>query len=190
MRHFRARIPKTEIGYLRRIQKSIDPRSEAACEIAFVLAYYQVDFDANLRQMLRTDYSNQYFPVSIVEGDVTEYFADFLYRRCPGLTALRIWLDTEVDGASAEEATGFWYAAWKRDRLGMLLAAAGSKMRIYHVALALTSAFEDPDPEDEKLGEDIVRHRIHRDLNRFCRSGNPKVARTARAVLMEMKSFE
>ncbi len=45
MRRFRLSIPRTETGYLRRIQKSIDPRCEAACEIAFVLAYYHVDFE-------------------------------------------------------------------------------------------------------------------------------------------------
>lgn len=160
MRRFEQRAPRADIPHFRRLQLHVRPNSAAYAETSFVLAYHGVEYEANIRRLLRPyrlwrsspgRWAREYTSEKEEQGEgyldqLTSlegipFALNLLYLKHHDLTSLGTWLDLRLDGAYAEGSHQELGELWKRHRVDMLKAAARSRARQGNLAAALSHTY-------------------------------------------------
>lgn len=187
---FEREIRPADARRCRALQASVRPNSQAYAELAFVQAYWGVDYDANLQRLLRpyrlwtrdtARWSREYPSLNALDSSLTELYGifhalNYLYLKHHDLKSLGLWLDLRLDGAPSEGNADELGALWQRHSSDMLRAAAFSPRRLENLADALEfSWMTTGEPaQDRRLRREFIRS-----LLPLTRSADPRVVRTA-----------
>jgi hypothetical protein len=197
---FERELPASNISTWQRLQKQRPPNSRAYAETSFALAYYGIDYPANLRRVLRpytvwykdsrsnfksNEYTKEYPPAGSDDNDLNEWdnvsdALNLLYLKHHNLKSLGAWLDLKLDGAPSEESDGELSDLWERHSIDMLHAAYEHRQRIANLAEALLGEMED---------KALVRALIQ-DVKRFTRLPDRRAALTAKQVIRDIQQDE
>ena len=174
----------------RLLQSSVRPNSQAYADLAFVQAYWGVDYEANLQRLLRPyrlwthdiqRWEREYPPRSGPDSSLTKLYGvfhalNYLYLKHHDLKSLGLWLDLRLDGDWSEESDDELGELWQRHAADMLRAAAHSPRRLENLADALEySRMNSVDSAQDRR----LRREFFRSLAPLTRSPDPPVARTA-----------
>lgn len=174
----------------RALQSSVRPNSQAYAELAFIQAYWGVDYETNLQRLLRpyrlwthdiNRWEREYPRFGASDRSLTElsgvfHALNFLYLKHHELKSLGLWLDLRLDGGWAEESDDDLGELWQRHSTDMLRAAAHSPRRLENLAKALEySRMSSGDAAQERR----LRREFLRSLQPLTQSTDVRVARTA-----------
>jgi hypothetical protein len=174
-RQFERLAPRRNIPTWQRLQRRIRYPQRGALDLAFVLAYYGVDYRQNLQQLMR--------PARLWLKDkapMPEYLAQdlaILHEKHRDTASLAALLDLVLDGHPGEEQEAIVYDLWQREARTMLRLAAGSKTRLRTL-------------EDMVLmeGDDLeARKELFAELRRLGRHHDRRVAAAAQSLLAMSK---
>lgn len=191
-------LPPSQIPIWQRLQKQVPANSKHYAELSFMLAYYGVDYKANLRRIIRPyQLSKQSYERVKKEYPDTEFWdipwtgwgqtwwpLNLLYLKHHDLTSLGFWLDQKLDGAPAEWNDDELGGLWDRHRTEMLRASSGSDIRLNNLAGSLTYAYVG----GGHLATDKKEERkLLAELSRLGHADDPRVASAARHIYGKAK---
>lgn len=202
--HFERTLKPSEVTTWQRLLQRVPAYSENYAALSFALAYYGVDYDQNIRRLLRPyrmwqgdvkRWGKEYFDLqpresiidrdSLVDLDFVWFSMNLLYLKHHDLKSLRTWLDVELDGHWAEGCDESLGDLWKRHERDMLRAAAGSPDRLSHLAEALAFSYFPENTDAERIAYRSMiaelRHRTH--------DRQPQVALAARRLVPELQAW-
>jgi hypothetical protein len=200
---FERELPKSSIPIWKRLQKQSPPKSRTYAETSFAFAYYGVDYDANLRRMLRPytmwhksnnsqvqEYFRQYPKNDSNYNDLNHWgniseALNLLYLKHHDLKSLGAWLDLKLDAHPGEESADELASLWKRHKVDMLHAAYGHPKRIDNLAEALWFEVASGDKQEKALVRDQVR-----EVMRITRLPDRRAAITAKQVAQSIQQQE
>jgi hypothetical protein len=148
--NFERQLPPSNIPTWQRLQRQFPAYSRQYAELSFALAYYGVDYDANLRRVIRpylvwnahnTQYIREYGEdwmngqLNSLEAVITAL--NLLYLKHHDVQSLSQWLGLRLDGAPAEMNADDLAELWKRHKTDLLRAASTSPARLQSLAEAL-----------------------------------------------------
>jgi hypothetical protein len=179
---FERLVPPRNVPAWQRLQRRIHYPQTGALDLAFVLAYYGVDYRQNLQRLMlpasRIGSSQEGKSETAAEHgfNARDTLPDdlmILYRKHHDTASLGALLDLRLDGASAESQEAVIYQLWQRQPATLLRIAAGSKTRLWNIEQMVVMEGDDAKPRKQLLAE----------LRRFGRHPDPRVAGAARRVL-------
>ncbi len=167
-KQFERRLPRSNVPTWQRLQKQTPGSRSGSADLAFILAYYGVDYHQNLRRLLlpyhrwrrtlaRPSASASTHDEAVVESLPSDL--EILYRKHRDPESLGLLLDMQSDGAVAEEQVGALQELWQGHAVTMLRAAAGSPVRLGNLADMLGSEAESA--ADRKASVAEVRKFTH-----------------------------
>jgi hypothetical protein len=182
---FRRLAPPTQIATWKRLQRQVRYPRAGSLDLAFALAYYQVEFRQNVQRLLipvwMKERGRPVKPSSLTNlpGDL-----ELLYAQRPDPLILRILLDPRLQsicdaggsdpGPDIEALNNLWSA----DPVALLRAASGSPLRIKTLAKAINEEYGDKDPAHR--GDAAA-------LRKLTRHSDTAVARVARQLLVTLQ---
>jgi hypothetical protein len=184
---FERLAPRSKIPTWQRLQQQIPSPRSGSADLAFVLAYYGVDYPQNLRRLLlsyrRLNRANAHSSERTLAHDeavVENLPADLslLYRKHLDARSLGALLDMRLDGASSEEQMGALQELWPGHAVEMLRVADGSPARLGNLAEMLGGEDETAGQSKDTLAE-VQKYARHRD---------PRVRRAAERVAFLLKA--
>lgn len=185
-------LPPSQIPVWQRLQQQTPANSKHYAELSFILAYYGVDYEANLKRVTRPYqfYSRGYnYFKREYRGDwetewtgygETWFALNLLYLKQHDVQPLRLWLEQRLDGCPAEGSDDELGELWKRHQSDMLRAAYGSEVRLNNLAEALAFNYVYESRTAERL--------LLAQLSCWEHAANPQVAAVARQVYGKVKS--
>lgn len=198
---FERELPASNIPTWQRLQKRVKPNNRTYVETAFALAYYGVDYDANLRRVQRPylvwladadgrtadRYGKEYPNDSLADNNLnswggTSFALNLLYLKQHDLKSLGAWLDLKLDGAPSEENDDSLMELWQRHSLDMLHAAYGHPRRVETLAEMLWYNHDEHDPQYIAA----LRNR----LARLQKAGDGRAAQVLRQAIRGMEKIE
>ena len=194
--HFNAEVTQADAQRCRMLQSRVPANSATYVELGFVQAYYGLDYDANLRRVLRpyhlwrTDinrWKKEYAhadPNSWAELDSVPDILNFLYLRHHDLRSLGAWLDLGLDGGPAEINDDTLGELWTRHKRAMLLACDGHPNRIANLAGSLM--FHNVLNDKEASAYTRSKRRFADSLEPLIHSPDPHIARPAKALAKQI----
>jgi hypothetical protein len=188
-RQFERLAPRSNIAVWQRLQRRIPPTRSGSLDLAFVLAYYGVDYERNLRRLLLPyrRWQRGIIPIPKTEAaaiheatmlDTLPYDLELLFRKHRDGQSLSTLLVLRLDGGPGELQADAISHLWGDDHAArMLRVAAGSKVRRENIEAAL-----EMDSDDSRDRKEIAA-----ELRRLCHHPDTRVAKTAREVLSNLK---
>jgi hypothetical protein len=170
-RQFERLVPRRNVPIWQRLQRRIIYPRYGAMDLAFVLAYYGVDYRHNLQRLLLPDKAWQRRKGPMPENLASDL--DILHEKRHDLASLGALLDLVLDGDPAEGQEAVISNLWQREPVTLLRVASGSKTRQRNL-------------EDmvQMEGDDRrVREQLFAELRRFGRHADRRVASAARRLL-------
>jgi hypothetical protein len=172
---FERLAPRSKVPTWQRLQRRLHYPRLGALDLAFVLAYYWVDYRQNLQRLLLPDRrwvrGKAAMPESLT-GDLV-----ILHRKHHDDASLGALLDVRLDGGPGEEHEYALYQLWKRKPATLLRLAAGSKRRLGTLEGMVLM-------EGDAVME---RNPILMELRKFTRHQDRRVAGAARRLLAMSK---
>jgi hypothetical protein len=170
-RQFERLAPRRTVPLWQRLQRKVRYPRYGAMDLAFVLAYYGVDYRQNLQRLFLPDQAWQRGRASMPEGLIGDLV--ILHDKHHDTASLGALLDLALDGGPAEVQEATIYGIWQQEPAMLLRVAAGSKARLG--ALDVMVQME---------GDDLkVRRQLFAELRRFSRHPDRRVAGAARRLL-------
>lgn len=170
-RHFERLAPRRNEPMWLWLQRRMRYPQSGALDLAFVLAYYGVDYRENLQRLMLPDRlwtkGKAPMPESLTD-DLT-----ILHNKHHDTASLGALLDLKLDGGPGEEQEGAIYDLWQRQPTALLRLAAGSKSRLGNL-----EDMVQIEGDDAK-----ARKQLFAELRRFGRHPDPRVAAAARSLL-------
>ncbi len=154
---FEKRISRSDAMRCKELLPAIAPNSNEFANTAFVQAYYGVDYEANLKRLLRPyryyigpearwrkEYPNEDGGgENLKDMDGLYQGLNWLYLTHHDLTSLGYWEDLRLDGGPAEGNDDELYQLWQRHAPDMLKAALGHPQRIGNLLEAFLFNYAD-----------------------------------------------
>lgn len=170
-KEFERLAPRRNVSTWRRLQRRIRYPQFGALDLAFVLAYYDVDYPRNLQRLLLPDRVWPRGNVPMPEMLTTDLM--ILHDKHHDTASIGALLDLALDGGPAEEQEAAIYEIWKQAPTTLLRLAAGSDQRLGSL-------------DDMVLmeGDDLkTRKQLFAELRQYGRHPDPRVARAAHRLL-------
>jgi hypothetical protein len=168
---FERLAPQRNMPTWQKLQQQIHYPQSGALDLAFVLAYYGVDYRRNLQRLLLPDQLWQRGKASMPESLSDDL--KILHDRHHDTASLGALLDLVLDGGPAEGQEDIIARLWQRQPVTLLRLAAGSKTRLRNL-------------EDmvQLEGDDLpARKQLFAELRQYGRHPDPRVAGAARTLL-------
>lgn len=184
---FEQLLPRSHIPTWQRIQRQIPSTRSGSADLAFVLAYYGVEYRHNLDRLLlpyrrwRQALASPAASGGSHDAAVVESLPDdlrLLYLKHHDIHSLGALLGMQLDGAYSENQMGVLQQLWNSHAVEMLRAAAGSPVRLGNIAEMLAGENEKPADERAVLAE----------LRPFTRHHDQRVAQAAERVVFLVKA--
>jgi hypothetical protein len=155
---FNRELPRSGAPAWRRLQRCAAPNSEEYVALSFALAYYGIDYGANLERIMRPyrlwsrhidrwvkEYNwpddgngtGVYYSEPLFDLSSVYHLLNLQYLRHHDLDSLGRWLDMRLDGHWADESDTDLSSLWNRHEADMLRAVFGSPRRLKNLAAAL-----------------------------------------------------
>jgi hypothetical protein len=169
---FEQLAPRSRVPTWRRLQRRLPSSRPGSADLAFVLAYYGIDYQQNLQRLLlpyrrwRKGSSSER-EQNMLEALPTDLL--ILYLKHHDVRSLGALLDLQLDGAPAEVHSSVLAALW--DPVRMLRLSDGSPVRIANIGGMLLYV------------SDLDRKAAAKEVRPFIHHRDPRVARAARKVL-------
>lgn len=186
---FERRLPPAQIPTWRRLQQRTPTPQPGSADLAFVLAYYGVDYAHNLQRLLlpyrrwKRVQANLGTP-SAHEAAVVQNLPEdlmILFSKHHDRASLGALLDLQLGGAGEDTFTRaaiHFQQLWSRSPATILRVAAGSPTRLGSVAKLLAEWNDTPGDRQQLLAR----------VRKLTRYPDPQVARAARQVIFLLKA--
>jgi hypothetical protein len=168
---FERLAPRRNVPNWQRLQRRIHYPQSGALDLAFVLAYYGVDYRRNLQRLLLPDQLWQrgkaLMPESLT-GDLV-----ILHDKHHDTASLGALLDLSLDGDPAEEQEAAIYELWQRQPVTLLRVAARSRARLGSLEVMVQMEGDDAK----------ARKQLFAELRQFGHHPDRRVAGAAQRLL-------
>jgi hypothetical protein len=172
---FERLAPRRSVPTWQRLQRRLRYPQAGTLDLAFVLAYYGIDYRQNLRRLV--------LPAKLWQSGkapMPEYLTDdlvILHEKHHDTASLAALLDLALDGGPAEGQEAAIYAQWQRQPATLLRLAVGSETRLRNLADMVQMEGDDPQ----------VRKQLFAELRRLGRHRDRRVAKAAQSLLAMAK---
>jgi hypothetical protein len=168
---FERLVPRRNVPIWQRLQRRIHYPQFGALDLAFVLAYYGVDYRHNLQRLLLPNQASRIGKIPMPESLTGDLM--ILHDKHHDTASLGALLDLALDGGPAEELEGAIYELWQQQPTTLLRLAAKSTTRLGNLEdMVLTE------------GDDLkVRKQLLAELRQFGHHPDRRVAGAARRLL-------
>jgi hypothetical protein len=194
-KQFEEQLPRSNVSNWQRLQRQIGATRSGAGDLAFVLAYYNVDRARNVDRLLQSHrrwlrprpraLRDDQEPTRLErhDGAIVGTIArdlQILYLKFRDTSLLRTLVSLQLDGGPAEEQTDILQELWPEDRIRMLRVAAGSTAAVENLA----DIFLMMDDDTERGRKDLAEGRS--EIAALTRHPDHRVAQAARGVLAQL----